>query len=283
MGITAGAFHEGKTLLGRPNFFFVPNERAVGKPTYTHSHIYAALDELTNARPNWRFVAVDVSRYTNFDVITSVAVHEDSELLGVVEITWKGRGYKIKVDNERITAKRERGNGYHTDSPAKAALAIRKNFFKAADDERLHKSMERAVSVIGTEMHSKLSERQATANATFDKAVGFAKLHIEEYLNHSNKHKQHDAYKTAVEQYEVVKSVKEALDKGGTILVVLDGTRYIVKDKGDVTSLTDDTLPYELRGKLGLLKLVQDKQMVSNVGCRVDESTFVLLREEQKS
>jgi hypothetical protein len=42
----------------------------------------------------------------------------------------------------------------------------------------------------------------------------------------------------------------------------------------------DNTLPDWMRGKLGMLKLVQPEQFISNAGCRVNDETFVLMVEE---
>ena len=79
-----------------------------------------------------------------------------------------------------------------------------------------------------------------------------------------------------------MKKIKEAFDNGKSVVVAFDGTHYIVKSKEGIKTLSDETLPYEVRRKVGLLKLVQDGQMISDVGCRVDGATFVLLPEDEK-
>jgi hypothetical protein len=43
------------------------------------------------------------------------------------------------------------------------------------------------------------------------------------------------------------------------------------------------TLPVELRGKLGMLKLVDNEAMVTGIGCRVSNEIFVLLMEEENN
>jgi hypothetical protein len=37
----------------------------------------------------------------------------------------------------------------------------------------------------------------------------------------------------------------------------------------------------ELRGKLGMLKLVEKEQMVTGIGCRVNDEIFVLILENE--
>lgn len=287
MGISCNHYQEGKTLVGRPNFFVDPtltNNSGQAVDVHTNSAIYYTLDELTKTRPQWRFVAADAARGTTHNILTCVRIYEDSDMLGFVDVEWKGRSYKLRVENDRINAKRERGNGYFTENTAKAALAIRKNFFKAADDERLNKARSLAVSVVYDQTNKKRHIRQNSADAVFQDLRKFADSRLLDYLEFSGKHKEHDKYLADKAEHEVTVDVQKALDKNNSILIVLDGTRCLMKDdKEGVTILNDGEMPYDIRMKLGLLKLVQDKQMVSNVGCRVDEHTFVLLREKEQS
>jgi len=44
----------------------------------------------------------------------------------------------------------------------------------------------------------------------------------------------------------------------------------------------DNTLPQEMRGKLGMLKLVEAEQFVTDTGCRINDETFILILEEVK-
>ena len=93
---------------------------------------------------------------------------------------------------------------------------------------------------------------------------------------------RHEKFLESKAQFRVVKAIREALDNKQHTLVVLDGTQYIVKVGDEAKTYTDEGLSFDLRRKIGLLKLVQDKQMISEVGCRVDSSTFVLLPEAKE-
>ena len=47
---------------------------------------------------------------------------------------------------------------------------------------------------------------------------------------------------------------------------------------GDNVELYDDnSLPLDVRMKMGMLKLVQDEEYLTDVGCRVTSEIFVLL------
>jgi hypothetical protein len=42
----------------------------------------------------------------------------------------------------------------------------------------------------------------------------------------------------------------------------------------------DNTLPVDMRMKLGMLKLVNDEQYITDIGCKVTSEIFVLLVDE---
>jgi hypothetical protein len=217
---------------------------------------------------------------SNTRVYTDFNIYEDDELLGKVSITHKGRGYKIKVSNDRINAARERGTGYYTEDPVKAQLRIRKAFFKRNNDERVEKAAEAADSLLKQESNSKSWGYRHAKDALLDKAGDFALKNMEAYLQaYPNLSARKGKYDDARANYGVVKKIKEAFDNGKSVVVAFDGTQYIVKSEEGVKTLSDESLPYETKRKLGLLKLVQDGQMISDVGCRVDGATFVLLPE----
>jgi hypothetical protein len=42
-------------------------------------------------------------------------------------------------------------------------------------------------------------------------------------------------------------------------------------------SYTTDTLPPNIKGKLGMLKLVEAKNLITGIGARINENTYVVL------
>jgi hypothetical protein len=79
-----------------------------------------------------------------------------------------------------------------------------------------------------------------------------------------------------------IKETTDAFQNQKTALVVLADGKYIVKIRDNVQLYDDMTFPHELRGKLGMLKLVEKEQMVTGIGCRVNDEIFVLLMEENE-
>lgn len=278
--ITFHNYQAQHTLFGRSNVINATNHN----PIFTNYHLFLTLNNLTHLQPNWRFKAVDASPVVTDTVSGAVAtqftIYDGDEELGTVKITHHGSNPKIKVRNSRIDAKRSRGNGYFTEDPAKAELTIRKNFFRLNKNERVEKAEETARDVVVAEHRNKERTKRLNYSELVDRADTFVMEHIHDYLKaNPNYEKRHSAYTTACAEADVTKSVRDALDNGCAVLVALDGAQYFVKVGKEMKTCEDADLSFDLRKKIGLLKLVEDKQMISDVGCRVDSTTFVLLPE----
>jgi hypothetical protein len=61
------------------------------------------------------------------------------------------------------------------------------------------------------------------------------------------------------------------------VFIMLKAEKYFVKALDIVQTYDDNTLPYEYRGKLGMLKLVSNEQCIEDVGCRASDDTFILM------
>lgn len=252
----------------------VPKEKRA-----TQREIYHIINYFLTARPTWRFVAYGSYKGDTHRVFSNFYFMEDGERLGSVSLEYcSGSAYKIIVKNERIDAKRQRGSGYRTEDWQKAVTKIRKHFFKLGASERVEKVKELANKVISGEYGSKSWDARNAHSKLFSDAIEFAEAHIDMYLDkypHLLSQKtDHDEKREAL---MVVDQVKTLLDKGEALIVVLDGERYIVVEGSDTTTYDNDSLPYHFREKLGLLKLVNEHQMISDVGCRVSSEAFVLV------
>jgi hypothetical protein len=71
--------------------------------------------------------------------------------------------------------------------------------------------------------------------------------------------------------------VQADFSKNKTALVVKDTGKYLVKIGDNVELYDDNTLPVDMRMKLGMLKLVNDEQYITDIGCKVTSEIFVLL------
>ena len=76
-----------------------------------------------------------------------------------------------------------------------------------------------------------------------------------------------------------IESIRNRFGDNKAALVIKDEGKYLVKIGQDVQVYDDNTLPVEMRGKLGMLKLVEAEHFVSDIGCRINDEIFVVLTE----
>ena len=80
---------------------------------------------------------------------------------------------------------------------------------------------------------------------------------------------------------KTIERVQEDFSKNKTALVVKDTGKYLVKIGDKVDLYDDNTLPVDMRMKMGMLKLVEDEQYITDVGCKVTSEVFVLLVDKE--
>jgi hypothetical protein len=87
------------------------------------------------------------------------------------------------------------------------------------------------------------------------------------------------SYKAADEERNVIYRMCDAWnrrDKGASLLVVLDGSQYIVRYASEVKLFDADTVPDDVRVKVGMLKLTEPQQVVDGLGVRVSNEVFIV-------
>ena len=249
------------------------------------------VQRLAVLNPLWRFV-VDEFAYLSGDSlkVTGFKVIEAGEVLGTISRQYHGREYVIEISNERIGKDRVRRGGYKTKDANKAILKAKKMFFKLKPTERIDNSMKVAMSVIDQQKRRKereMHDHRSTvvgAASKFIMGTGFSLFleHIKEWheIDRNRINKSIAENKRISEEMLTIDKVKSQFEKGKTALVIKDDGKYLVKI-GDAIQLYDDnTLPNDMRGKLGMLKLVEAEAFVSNTGCRINDEVFVLVVEE---
>ena len=248
--------------------------------------------EMAKLKPTWQFQAGGISRAAeDEDTVTfsfaAFTVVEDGETLGTIMREYTRRDYHIVIDNDRITAARERGRGYATTDAKKAITRIKKTFGRRSATERLSKASEAASTYIynAEQRHrSKHSEHYSTFKAAaYEYVLGVGMAHFMEHVK-SLPPSQCDKIMQAKEKADatysdmtILEDMRARLGTDKSALIVRDMDKYIVRI-GDKVELHDDnSLPVSLRGNLGMLKLVDKEHFIEGAGCRVSEEVFVVL------
>lgn len=231
-------------------------------------------------KPEWSFTLVMPPSYPTVD---KVKVHCGSELLGEITREWFNRRYVIGVRSHRAA----NGIGKHrTADVQKAAALVKKMFVPRNRTELLANAANEAGSVIYNVYRNFHYERDNLETRMRKHAIAFSMEHRSEFADYltnvgatevANGLTKHEEAALNLITVEKVKSLFES-DK--TALVLLDGGDYVVKIGGSVDVYNDTTLPTHMRGKLGMLKLVEQGQVVSDIGCRVNDNVFVVVIDE---
>lgn len=239
--------------------------------------------ELVGCMPSWRFV-VRASRHVAHAVhIEKIEVFQDGEQIGKLGSTWYRRNYCVSIGGGKIGEyEHQRTKDVH-----KAVLIAKKNFKKKGIGDLLDAADNESRSVIRTAMN----DMQRRVSTSFDRLrphlIHFALTeHRAEFAaaisNYTQATEALSTWTDTDKDLVVATDMDMAYKAREFYLVVARNGQYIVRFADDSANIYDDgNFPDDLRGKLGLLKLLTAGQMVSSVGCRVNDNTFVLLKEEQ--
>ena len=246
----------------------------------TNLAIYKALKPIVAAHPDWRFVGSNNSSSSSVStpVLCKFTAYKDDENLGYVSVEYKGRNVKLAISNHRISNEVKRGDSKHTEDPAVAEKLMRKFFYPKLVDERISAATTEVSHLVMSETWAKNRELSKTEELLFNHAADFVKCRMDEYVAAYPAVGKHlPSWKEAHLNMQTVESVKKAIDQNKYVLVILDGSEYIVRSGDEAKVYNNDTLPEELRAKIGMLKLVEPGQMISGVGCKSGATTLLII------
>ena len=253
-------------------------------PEQTVSWKTAALRDVTyflcERNPTWNFIVTEKD-WTSGDkfVIRKMDVSNKGEIIGRLIGAYSRGNYGVEINSK--TTRKFTGDSKRAISIAKKLLVPK------TKQEKLDESVDEAGRCISnaTYNHERALEklRDNLKEAVFEYMLNDARAYIEAHIAQmSNTSLQMlENYDTQLAQVKTINRIKSLFHDGKTALVILDEGKYLVKI-GDTINLYDDTtLPIFMRGNLGVLKLVEQGQMVSDIGCKVNDETFVLVMDEQ--
>lgn len=257
-----------------------------------HEDIQPFIDALAVKYPHWEFVA-DGVRYTGtnneIQKATRFKVFNDAnprEQIGEVLCSHKvtnddKRVPSYVVYNRRLAQDRERGHKLETIKLPVAMKAVHKYFNPPPVVEILENVITRGV---GQYRHAVAHKERAVRNTSY---------HLEE----SQKKYVRDnwaAYKATLgnmtleiaEKYEresdeYVRFAKQE-EYNDFYAVVIQNDKYVVSCNDKVTTYDVNTIPIDLRAQIGLLKLVEEGEVLEDVGVRTKDGFVVFLPKDRK-
>ena len=267
----------------------------------THKHgkvdeVYKSIDlvvyRLATLNPLWTFRVRDVAtNFTGTRMAMGFDVLEQGEVLGSITRAYRSGNYVIGISNDRIAKGRSRGDTYHTEDAEKAILKAKKMFFRLKTDERIAQAEKAATDVMSSQAwnreRAKTQEDNVIRKAAMEYFSGAGLVHFMAHIESQPPSVSVPILKAAKKVEEMqgemltIETIRQRFANQGTALVIKDSGKYLVKVRDNVQLYDDNTLPHEMRSKLGMLKLVEAETFLSSVGCRVSDEIFVLVLDEQ--
>ena len=269
------------TTQSRPDIFALPNVQnnvaGITKLEDIPHRVCVLVWTLAKEFPLWTFKVVG---WRTFKVL------KDGEELGQIGEEWYGSKQAITIRNDRIAAQNERKNAYHTQDIEKAVLRVKKMFKPMTLAERMVKARTDANTVLLRQYRGAHRNTQVLRNQMDQSLMEYAYAHMGQYMawlkakNDLTMLGVIESHEKSKVDIQTIEDAQKAFDnKHKHALIVLADGKYIVKVLDNVQLYDDTTLPHDLRGKLGMLKLVEAEQMVTGIGCRVSDEIFVVLHE----
>lgn len=250
-----------------------------------HEFMVPLINELSLKRPMWTFVSRSSSvtsdnsawHYARFQVRVG------DETIGEIDMdtSWRDGTKSFEFDCRQLRAKRQRGASTRTKDLKKATKLITENFHPLSYGEHANKAEQltkQAAYRVQSSRKYAFSQLEAKART---EVMGFLRKHWSEFIGSVLDSKLQAELAGMLDAYDEAKAADEingVISAKGTYIKLVD-SKYVVKRIGsdEVHIYTNETLPNDLRGGMGALKLVTKDMLIPEIGVRGDEDTFYLL------
>jgi hypothetical protein len=222
--------------------------------------------------------------------IRTMSVYEDNEKVGVVGVDQDGRsdtGYIYTVSNWRIDKSRGRRNTTTTKKIDVAIRECKKTFKKRNILELYEKGQDDATTACNRairDLTNPITNSQLLRNSTGIQLVAYCMANNlpfdnKELITLHDKLKSEE-YGEAVDKYLLAMEVSRAnkmavIDVGGRFAY-----KAMVEEQPDVQLITKEyeELSQSMQDKIAVLQLMQDNEMVRDVGFRAKAGMFLILQ-----
>jgi len=221
---------------------------------------------------------------TDYYLIGEFTVRDGREELGHIHGRFNRGAPCVALINHRIYQDMERGSSKETKDTKKAFRLLKKYFGT--------KTLEEHVEVASEAVARSIRYTYVEKDNAFNKSYNHIAAHLTDYIVENI-----DTFLPIAERYgadpNIVRSLTDDTEqlritgeiqqcfmneKG--VVVYLHGRNYAVKElDGTLKVYTVDDVPDTLKRKLGLLKLVENGQCITDVGIRVEENTYFVMEE----
>lgn len=254
------------------------------------SHLHGLLDQLVYKlalkHPEWQFVGEGTNWYNvskKCYEAKRLRIYEGADEIGHILIdTW--REPKFEIRNKRINAAMTKRNHKSTRDVDKAVKIVEQFFKPKTMVERVNEGRSKVSSAVSNKNWIAAREFSAVMDKLAPALATYVSLHMAEVRPileaYGAPASALDMLMEKNETRKLTANVSDIRDKNTGTTVLLHGDRYILMpdaDPDNVQTITASQLSDDMRGKLGVLKVVNDNDAIESIGMRIDSTTFYLL------
>lgn len=231
------------------------------------------IKEVARRHPDWILSSLNHEEARKFTVFHK---NDTSNPLGYINEDYKYvRGERCRlftIDNWRITEMRQRGSNIQTSKPKEALKAVEKYFFPLTSQEYTEQAFRHAHQLVYRESTDTRGALESSIRKLHQPMMTFAHKHWDQFISMLDERDRNIAYDLLKQQQlsNEAKALYSEVDSRKCLTVLLTNGKYTVQQGEVLQDYESDTLPEHIKTKVGLLKLVENKQVVAEVGVRVD-------------
>jgi hypothetical protein len=244
-----------------------------------HPSMARFIDALRVKRPTWRFKSTERVYGSEGQELRNFDVYDGDEQLGRVwtECHWRTGEDRYCLNNHRIEASKQRGHGSFSTKVGVATKKVLDSFGVKSLNEQAVDAQKVMVNVItnicSDHGYKFLTAKKKATNALTDYIVD----NWEQLRVHAGADGNADL-PTLRDTYAESSAVLDSYNGTGGTMLVTCGEQFLVwRNTSEAALVGFDALTDKQRAGLGILKLVENKTLISNIGVRVDTDKFFLL------
>ena len=184
------------------------------------------------------------------------------------------------IGGKRLAASRERGTAVETKHVKSAVKAIDKYFVPAPWDERIDNVFSEGAVVIQYAESEAGGLLRRADSGMHEITRRFITDNWDMFLSTLNP-KEQELAGQRVELFrahqELSKLQSEVTNKRNMLTLIIEGDKYVVQTSQGISICNSEQLPEEVRRKIGMLKLVNVRDVLPNIGTRVTAGYLIML------
>ena len=232
------------------------------------------IKEIARKHPDWVILSMNKGEARRFTVLYK---GNKDIVLGHIGEEYKytrGERHRLYViENWRINDMRQRGSGIQTTKPKEALKAVEKYFYPLTTQEYTEQAFRHAHHLVYVEATNARGELEASIRHLHQPMMTFVHKHWDTFLSAVDDKTRGEALNLLKHQQlsNAAKALYKEVDDRKCLTVFLSDGKYTVQQGEVLQEYVSETLPEHIKTKVGLLKLVENKQVVPEVGVRVDD------------